>query len=201
MGILFDLLMAVMDSPGTWTAAADDRGRGLAWRDAATARMIAAGTYVPFEELVREAAADVGLPDSAASQLFDRWPTMRPRADAARVARLTVPFAFVTNCSTALARAAVQRSGLQPAFTLTAEEAGCYKPDPRIYQLACQRLGTDPRRTLFVAGAPYDAAGAQRAGLRVALVNRRPDLAPPAGVRVVGSLAELDLSSSPAANR
>ncbi|MGI8998534.1 MAG: hypothetical protein ACR2GO_02350 [Candidatus Limnocylindria bacterium] len=39
--VLFDLLMGVMNSMDIWAAAAQDVHRGLAWRDAVTARMIA----------------------------------------------------------------------------------------------------------------------------------------------------------------
>ena len=190
-GVLLDLLMAVMNSLEVWSAAAGGRGRGLAWRDAVTARMIAAPLYVPYEDLVRTAAVDLGLPNAAVSDLFDRWPTMTPWPDAAVLSRLTVPYAFVTNCSAELATAAVDRSGLDPAFTLSAEEAGCYKPNARIYQLACLRLGTTPARTLFVAGAPYDGVGARNAGLNVAIVNRRPDRPMPPKIEIVESLAEI----------
>jgi 2-haloacid dehalogenase len=191
VGVLLDLLMAVMDTLGVWSAAAGDRGRGLAWRDAVTARMIASLLYVPYEDLVRTAAVDLGLSNSAVSDLFDRWPTMIPWPDAAVLSQLTMPYAFVTNCSTELARAAVDRSGLDPAFSLSAEEAGCYKPNARIYQLACLRLGTTPGRTLFVAGAPYDGVGARKAGLDVAIVNRRPDRPTPPRIEIVESLAEI----------
>ena len=190
-GVLLDLLMAVMDSLGIWSAAAGDRGRGLAWRDAVTARMIAAPRYQPYEDLIRTTAVDLGLPDAAVSDLFDRWPTMSPWPDASVLTRLNVPYAFVTNCSTELATAAVDRSGLDPTFTLSAEEAGCYKPNARIYQLACLRLGTTPGHTLFVAGAPYDGVGAQKAGLDVAMVNRRPDRPTPPKIEIVESLAEI----------
>lgn len=191
VGVLLDLLMAVMDSLAAWSAAAGDRRRGLAWRDAVTARMIAAPLYVPYEDLVRTVAVDLGLPDTAVSDLFERWPAMTPWPDAAVLSRLTVRYAFVTNCSMELAMVAVDRSGLDPAFTLSAEEAGCYKPDARIYQLACLRLGTPPGRTLFVAGAPYDGVGARKAGLDVAIVNRRPDRPTPPRIEIVRSLAEI----------
>ena len=103
VGVLLDLLMAVMDSLGVWPAAAGDRRRGLAWRDAVTARMIAAPLYVPYEDLVRTVAVDLGLPNAAVSVLFERWPAMTPWPDAAVLSRLIVRYAFVTNCSTELA--------------------------------------------------------------------------------------------------
>ncbi len=191
-GVVFDLLMAVMNSVEIWAAAAGDRKRGLEWRDAVTTRMVGSDSYVSYEDLVTEATADVGLPAAAARALFDRWPEMVAWPDAAALSRLELPYGFVTNCSTRLAGIAARRSRLRPAFTLSAEEAGWYKPDARIYQEACRRLGSPPERTLFVAGSTYDAKGARDAGLRASLVARRPDqpLRDPA-TAVVTSLLEI----------
>lgn len=190
-GVLFDLLMATMDSITTWSAAARDRRLGLAWRDAVTQRMAAAGRYVPYEELVSGAAADLQLPADASARLLCAWLEMEPWPDATAIHALRVPYAFVTNCSADLAREAVMRSGLSPSFTLSAEEAGWYKPSPKIYRLACQRLGLGPGDIRFVAGTPYDALGAKAVGVQAVLVVRRP--APPdvpAGVRQVATLEE-----------
>jgi 2-haloalkanoic acid dehalogenase type II len=182
-GVLFDLLMAVMNSLETWRAAAGDSQRGLLWRDEVTARMAAAGTYSPYEVLVVDAAAHVGLPRAAAAGLVDRWFEMEPWPDAQAIAGLSLPYGFVTNSSAELARIAARRSGLHPRFTLSAEEAGWYKPDVRIYREACRRLGGRRERTVFVAGSPYDAEGARQAGLHAWHVVRRPDH-PPSGASI-----------------
>jgi len=181
--------MGVMDSLQTWTAAGGDSERGLRWRDTVTERMVAARSYSPYEDLVVDAAAQVGLPAAAAVELFDRWSDMEPWPDAAALARLSLPYGFVTNCSTALAQIAAHRSGLRPRFTMSAQEAGWYKPEPAIYRAACRKLGTAPEATMFVAGTPYDAAGARAAGLHAWLVLRRPDHhAPDAYISVATSL-------------
>ena len=174
-GVLFDLLMGVMNSLDIWMAAAGDGERGLRWRDAVTARMLAERRYSQYEDLVAKAAAEIGLPPSAPGELIDRWSRMEPWPDTAALSRLSLPYGFVTNTSTALARIASDRSRLRPRFTLSAEEAGWFKPEPPIYRAACERLGLDPARVAFVAGSPYDAAGAQGAGMLAWLVVRRPD--------------------------
>ena len=191
-GLLLDLLMAVMNSIDVWSAVAGDRRRGRAWRDAATARMAGAGAYVMYEELVTDAAGDVGLTRDAASALVERWSAMEPWPDAVAIARLSLPYGFVTNCSTSLALLAARRSGLRPRFVLAAEEAGWYKPHAAIYREGCRRLGMPEARTLFVAGSPYDAAGARAAGLQAVLVRRRRDQ-PISGsaIQVVGSLDDV----------
>ena len=191
-GVLFDLLMAVMNSVQTWSEAAQDDHRGLAWRDAVTARMVASDAYVPYELLVTDAADQLRLPKSASADLIGRWASMQPWPDAASVARLSLPYAFVTNCSSELAGVATDRSGLRPRFTLSAEDAGRFKPDARIYHQACRRLGSAIERTLFVSGSPYDAEGAVAAGLPVVLVLRRADQrSPSTSVPVTRSLDDV----------
>ena len=191
-GVLFDLLMGVMNYLDAWTSAAGDAERGLRWRDAVTARMVAARMYAPYEDLVAGAAAEVGLPDSARAELIDRWSEMEPWPDAAALSRLSLPYGFVTNTSTALARIAADRSRLRPRFTLSAEEAGWFKPEPAIYRAACRRIGLDPAQIVLVAGSPYDAAGARAAGLHAWLVVRRPDHRPgEANIQAAGSLVEI----------
>jgi 2-haloacid dehalogenase len=190
--VLFDLLMGVMNSLELWTATAGDRGRGLQWRDAVSARMRAAGRYVPYEELVSAAAMELGLDATASAALIDRWPQMDPWPDAIAINSLGLPYGFVTNCSTRLADIAAARSGLEPRFALSAEEAGCYKPKPEIYCHAVRKLGFTAERTAFVAGSSYDAAGARDAGMRSWLVARRLDPGPAdPGISVAQSLTEV----------
>ncbi|HET6380781.1 MAG TPA: HAD-IA family hydrolase [candidate division Zixibacteria bacterium] len=172
--VLCDLLLAVMDSVSVWAAAAGDPATGLAWRDAVTARMIAAGAYLPYERLVADEAVRLGLPVEAPARLFDGWHRMEPRPDARALVEAGIPYAFVTNTSRQLAELAAERSGLTPRFTLSGEESGWYKPRAEMYVTACRRMGTEVARTLFVAGAAYDAEGARRAGLPAVLVLRRP---------------------------
>jgi 2-haloacid dehalogenase len=189
--VLFDLLMAVMNSPAVWSRAAGDGRLGLAWRDAVTARITASSAYVPYEEIVARAATELGLGREAATKLFEGWRAMNPWPDSAALSRLALPYAFVTNCSKPLARVAAERSQLTPRFVLAAEEAGWYKPDPRIYREACRRLGSPPEATLFVAGSAYDAEGAGAARLQAVLVARRPDEGHHGAAPVVASLADV----------
>jgi putative hydrolase of the HAD superfamily len=59
-------------------------------------------------------------------------------------------------------------------------EVGVSKPDPRIYEIACERLGVEPDDCLFVGdGANDELPGAERAGM-TAIQLRAPgeDLTP-----------------------
>lgn len=58
---------------------------------------------------------------------------------------------------------------LVDAFTHSFE-VGVEKPDPAIFQRACEALGTKPEETLMVGDHPVADAGAQRAGLRFHLL-------------------------------
>ncbi|HEX5039963.1 MAG TPA: HAD-IA family hydrolase [Candidatus Limnocylindria bacterium] len=188
-GYLLDLLMATMNSIATWTTAAGDPRIGLQWRDRVTEIMIAAGRYRPYEELVARAARALELDAGAPDALRTAWPEMEPWPDADALDDLDVPYAFVTNCSEDLARIAVERSGRRPAFTLSAESAGWFKPRAEIYRAASGRMGLRPSQVRFIAGAPYDALGASNAGLHAVLVARRALETPmPDAVPVVRSL-------------
>jgi HAD superfamily hydrolase (TIGR01509 family) len=68
-------------------------------------------------------------------------------------------------------------------------EVGLEKPDPRIFALACERLGCEPSETLFVGDDPSKDGPAVRAGLAVYLLpdERRRDR--PRGLAAVLPLA------------
>ena len=51
---------------------------------------------------------------------------------------------------------------------VTAAEAGVRKPDPRIFELALERLGAAPDRAIHIGDAQADADGARAAGMRFA---------------------------------
>ena len=50
---------------------------------------------------------------------------------------------------------------------------GLRKPDPRIYELACEQLGVEPEEAVFVGdGANDELAGAERVGMTAILFER-----------------------------
>ena len=73
-------------------------------------------------------------------------------------------------------RTAFARHGLDElvdSYTLS-YEAGCTKPDPRIFHLACTVLGAEPANVLMVGDDPRADSGAVAAGLRVLLLPPTP---------------------------
>ena len=55
---------------------------------------------------------------------------------------------------------------------LSVEDVGVFKPDPRVYQLAVDRLGVQPGAICFMSSNAWDAVGAAAFGFRVVWINR-----------------------------
>jgi 2-haloacid dehalogenase len=64
---------------------------------------------------------------------------------------------------------------------ISAPESGAFKPDPRPYRMALERLGATGDEVALVAAHWWDVAGAKAAGLRTGWVARR-DLVMPDGL-------------------
>ncbi|MBV9018331.1 MAG: haloacid dehalogenase type II [Alphaproteobacteria bacterium] len=82
--------------------------------------------------------------------------------------------AILSNGSPSMLRAAVENAGIGDLLdhVLSVEEVGVYKPHPKVYQLAVDRLSQKPSRIVFVSSNAWDAHAASAFGLRVAWCNR-----------------------------
>ena len=60
------------------------------------------------------------------------------------------------------------QAGLGELPAVSSAEAGAPKPDPAVFLLAAERLGTRPERTLHVGDSDADEQGALAAGFRFA---------------------------------
>ena len=88
----------------------------------------------------------------------------------------------------------VDELGLAGAFdfTLSAGQAGAYKPDPAIFRAAMQRAGCAPEAGAYVGDNYYaDVEGARLAGLRPILIDPL-GVFPNPGCAVIGQLSELE---------
>lgn len=185
-GVVFDLLTALLDSWTVWNAAAGGPEAGRRWRAAYLRRNYATGAYRPYEAIVAEAAAEAGLDAAAPARLVALWAGLRPWPDVKPVLeriRAAIPIAVVTNCSEALGRAAARATGVEFDSVVTAERAGCYKPDPRAYGLALSEIGAAAGDCLMVAGSPYDLYGAKALGMEAYWHNAVGFEAPPGAPR------------------
>jgi 2-haloacid dehalogenase len=70
--------------------------------------------------------------------------------------------------------AAVGRAGLAAMFDaiLSVEEVGVFKPDPRVYRLAVDRLGCPAAAIAFQSSNAWDAYAASAFGMQVVWCNR-----------------------------
>jgi HAD superfamily hydrolase (TIGR01549 family) len=76
-------------------------------------------------------------------------------------------------------------------LSLVAGEVGFWKPDPRLLELAAERLGVAPSRALYVGDNYFaDARAAQDAGMTAVLLDPE-DLFPEADCQVIRDLGEL----------
>jgi 2-haloacid dehalogenase len=167
--VLFDLLTALLDSWTLWNRSAGSEQAGRAWRADYLRLTYGCGRYVEYETLVRQAAQNVGLPATAPQALEEHWLELAPwngALDALQQLQPHCKLAVVTNCSNRLGRQAASILPVRWDAVVTAEEAGTYKPDPRPYQLALERLDVLPGDAAFVAGSSYDMFGTAAVGLR-----------------------------------
>jgi 2-haloalkanoic acid dehalogenase type II len=193
----FDLLTALLDTWSLWKSVARDDALGMRWH-AASQALLRGAPYRPFEDIVRDSAREVGLTSDRARLLLARWGEFDPWPDVPDVfSHLDGYRRFVvTNCSRVLAARAVARLPSRFELVMTAEEAGAYKPDPKPYLAALQRLELAPSRVLFVAGSAHDVGGASRLGMPVYWANRGDVPLPPGTQPLVnapdlGALTEL----------
>ena len=54
---------------------------------------------------------------------------------------------------------------------ISVDQVGAFKPSPRIYRKAIQRLGCEPGEIMMVAAHAFDILGAQACGFKAAYVN------------------------------
>lgn len=82
--------------------------------------------------------------------------------------------AILSNGAPRMLEAAVAGAGIETLLdaNLSIEDVGIYKPDPRVYQLAADRLDAAPGRISFQSSNAWDAVGAATFGFQVAWVNR-----------------------------
>ena len=144
---------------------------------------IEGGPYRPYRQVLGEVlTAMLGrfgqAPTAAEVAAFGGsvadWPAF-PDSGAA-LARLQTRFKLgvITNCDDDLFAASEQRLGVTFDVVVTAQQAKRYKPNPRGFELAFERIGLPPARILHVAQSLFhDHVTAKRLGLRTVWVDRR----------------------------
>jgi 2-haloacid dehalogenase len=104
--------------------------------------------------------------------------------------------AILSNGTPAMLAAAIDNAGLGGLFdqVLSVEMVRVYKPHPKVYQLACDRLGMAADAVVFLSSNAWDAHAAAAFGMRAVWCNRsgqKRDRLPGSLAREIGSLAKL----------
>jgi 2-haloacid dehalogenase len=104
--------------------------------------------------------------------------------------------AILSNGTPVMLDAVVARTGLGAMFdaVLSVEAVGVFKPDPRVYRLAVDRLGCPAGEIAFQSSNAWDAHAASAFGMQVVWCNRygQPrERLPGAPDREITTLAEL----------
>jgi len=160
------------------------------------------GRYVPFSTVTREAlefaceSMGLILDESQKHGLMAEYLTLATFPDVAdalmrKVAGRT---GILSNGSPDMLEPLVKHSGLKFDAVLSVDEVKVFKPAPRVYQLAVDRLGVPKERIGFVTSNFWDAAGAKSFGFTVYWINRGGAAAERLGFqpdRVLKSLAGL----------
>jgi 2-haloacid dehalogenase len=144
------------------------------------------------------AALDTPLAPDRRRELRNEYLTLAPYADvpAALAALAPRPRWILSNGTHAMLEPLVRHCGLDAHLDgiISVEEADIYKPSPRVYQLALDRLRLPASHIGFVSSNCWDAIGAKAFGFTTFWINRTGapiDRHGPAPDRVIATLAEL----------
>jgi 2-haloacid dehalogenase len=133
-------------------------------------------------------------------RLMNLYLTLEPFPEVPEVLRqlktASLRTAILSNGSPMMLDAVVRGSGLSPLVdaVLSVESVSVYKPHPKVYQLAVDRLGIPAAAIAFQSSNAWDAYAASAFGMQVVWCNRygqRPERLPGKPDRMVRSLAEL----------
>jgi 2-haloacid dehalogenase len=195
--VLFDLNGTLVDpsvlAQPLGDSAADETLVQRAFDDAVAHAMVVTltGDRAVFSDLIGAAlrrrlllaGRDAALADDALALLGSMPAFIEAPAALERLRGVGVRLGVLTQSAAEAAEGVLRFAGLRDRLDIVVSgpETGAFKPDPRPYRLALERIRADPGEVAMVAAHWWDVAGAKRAGLRTGWVARR-DIVLPAGV-------------------
>jgi 2-haloacid dehalogenase len=118
----------------------------------------------------------IALDAADRARLLDGYRNLAPHSDAAAGLECLAPRPrwVLSNGTQAMLEPLIAGSALAVHIdgVLSVDAAGIYKPSPRVYQLAVDRLGLAPRNIGFVSSNGWDATGAKAFGFTTFWINR-----------------------------
>ena len=166
------------------------------------------GRHVDFNQVTRDGlqyackSLNLAYSETILAQLEHAYRTLALFDDALPTLQLLrrqqpdIKLAILSNGATEMLNAVVMHNKLDVMLdaVLSVDEVGIFKPDPRVYQLSCDRFGLGREEIGFVSSNGWDAAGARTFGFTTFWINRASAPVDALGVipdRVLNSLAEL----------
>lgn len=125
---------------------------------------------------------------------LDAYPEVEETLSRLKAAGLRL--AILSNGTPEMLAAAAKNAGIAGLLEriLSVEEVGVYKPHPKVYALAAERLALDPEEICFLSSNAWDAHAAKAFGYRVLWCNRfaqAPERIPEAPDGEIATLAAL----------
>ena len=195
--LVFDQYGTVVDMQGGLTEAVESFLAGKGWKGDPH-RFVTWWRRTHFENSMIDALCDRGhtayrqIGQEAVAYVMERagiaysneevqWlvsqiETLKPFPDVLEaLQRLHVHFrlAILSNGDRDMLETARSHIGFDFEAVISVEEAGYFKPHFATYAKACEILGEDPPRILFVANHAFDCIGAKASGMRAAFIDRR----------------------------
>jgi 2-haloacid dehalogenase len=142
-----------------------------------------AGPYRPYREILgeglRRVARGHGVEASAEEVAafggsVGEWPAFADSVDALGRLKARFRLGVITNCDDDLFALSNRRLGVVFDWIVTAQQVGAYKPNPRNFDVAFERIDVPRERILHVAQSLFhDHVPARRLGLATAWIDRR----------------------------
>jgi 2-haloacid dehalogenase len=140
----------------------------------------------------------IPLDASARRRLLDAYLALQPFPDVERALAALAPRPrwILSNGTLGMLEPLCERTGLDRHLdgVISVDDAGVYKPSPRVYRLASDKLALPPARIGFVSSNCWDAIGAKAVGFTAFWINRAGlpvDRHGPAPDYIVESLTEV----------
>ena len=162
-------------------------------------------TYVSYREVLQSVIRGFGkrmgfdcsedeigsLPESLAA-----WQPFPDTVEALRELKTRYQLAVISNIDDDLFALTAPKLGVEFDQVVTAQQARCYKPCQRIFQIARERIGVDPKRWLHIGQSIYhDVIPAQAMGLAAVWVNRPSPREGAGATKSVAGKPDLEVSS------
>ncbi|HYN92343.1 MAG TPA: HAD family phosphatase [Pilimelia sp.] len=203
--MLFDMDGTLVDSEKVWDVALRELAAHYGGALSPAARLAMVGTSMAQSMALlhddlgqpwRDPAVGAAWLEDRVVELFTAGLRWRPGAREllAEVRAAGVPTALVTSTARRLVEVALETIGRANFdVVVCGDEVAAQKPDPEPYRSAARQLGVPAAACVAVEDSPAGVASALAAGAAVLAVPAEVPLRPVAGVRLVGSLTEVDL--------